>query len=304
MIEILAKESTVSRFEQSSVSGGLDENVCRIKHADVSAGWSQYYLLTSDRHWDNPKSDLELQKKHLNWAKEVGAGIIDIGDFFCVMQGKYDPRRDRESVRPEHNVNDYLDAVITTAIDWFEPYADRFVLVGQGNHETNFIKRHDTDLNKRFVDGLNTKSGASVRKGQYGGFVRFSFARANNGGRNQSIDLYYHHGHGGGGPVTKGVIQSNRRAASVDADIIISGHIHESWALTNMRFGLNHNGDRVRQNEQLHICLRTYKEEFGNGGSGWHVEGGRPPKPVGAWVLRFYLNAVSNQIEYDAIPFK
>ena len=55
-------------------------------------GWEQWFLLTSDRHHDNPHSDHELQKEHLDEALKRRAGIIDCGDFFCAMQGRWDPR--------------------------------------------------------------------------------------------------------------------------------------------------------------------------------------------------------------------
>lgn len=280
-----------SGFNQDMVRDGHDPNVHIIQHS-VHSDMEAYYLLTSDRHWDNPHSDLELQKAHLDWALKNKAGIIDIGDFFCAMQGRYDPRRARKEIRPEHDVPNYLDAIVDDAVDFFAPYARNFVLIGKGNHEQSILKNCETDLQGRLINRLNEKTGSRIRKGGYGGWIRFSFAwiceKSGSKSQAKSFDLYYHHGHGGGGPVTKGVIQHNRRAATYDADIIISGHIHESWCLTNMRAGLNHNGDRVLNKKQMHICLKTYKDEFGSGCDGWHIHQGRGPKPIGAWVLKFY----------------
>ena len=34
----------------------------------------------------------------------------------------------------------------------------------------------------------------------------------------------------------------------------------------------------------------TYKEEYGEGFMGWHVERGAPPKPVGGRILNIYLH--------------
>jgi hypothetical protein len=39
----------------------LNNNVLDIDH-EAKAGWEQWYLLSSDRHWDNPHSDRKLQK--------------------------------------------------------------------------------------------------------------------------------------------------------------------------------------------------------------------------------------------------
>ena len=33
----------------------------------------------------------------------------------------------------------------------------------------------------------------------------------------------------------------------------------------------------------------TYKEEYGDGSKGWHVERGAPPKPVGGRILELNL---------------
>ena len=44
-------------------------------------------LLLSDIHWDNPKCDRELLKRHLDQAKEIGADVLLNGDTFCLMQG-------------------------------------------------------------------------------------------------------------------------------------------------------------------------------------------------------------------------
>ena len=67
--------------------------------------WDQWVLLSSDRHWDNPKSNRGLQKRHLELAKERKAIIIDNGDLFCLMQGRYDPRGNKSAIRPEHTVS-------------------------------------------------------------------------------------------------------------------------------------------------------------------------------------------------------
>jgi hypothetical protein len=46
--------------------------------------------------------------------------------------------------------------------------------------------------------------------------------------------------------------------------------------------------DVIERFRQSHIKGAGYKEEFRDGYGGWHVERGGPPKPVGAYWLRFY----------------
>lgn len=273
----------------------LNKNVLDLEH-EVSSRWEQWYLLSSDRHWDNPHSDWKLQKTHLDIAKQRNAKILDFGDLFCVMQGKYDRRSSKTDLRPEHQVDNYLDAVVNTAVDWFSPYADMFALVSEGNHESAIRRNHETNLIERFVTTLNYKNGTTLTKGLYTGYVRFRFKRQKSTTRHTSIILNYTHGYGGGGPVTRGVIQTNRKAVYLpDAQICVSGHIHESWQISIPRERVNRKGN-IYLDEQTHICLPTYKEEY-LAGENYHRERGRPPKPLGAWWLRFYIE--HGEIKYE-----
>lgn len=244
--------------------------------------WEQWFLLSSDRHWDNPKSDLKLQKKHLDEAKERNAYVIDVGDFFCAMQGRNDRRGSKGDVRPEHQRSDYFTALVDTAVDWFKPYADRFLMIGYGNHETAIIKHNEIDLIAALTDRLK------VRKGRYGGYLRLNFRQKNlkNKG-SQSLLIRYFHGSGGGGPVTKGTIQTNRRAIMwPDADIVVAGHIHERWQLDIEQERYNVHANKIMYKTQTHVQLPTYKKEHGE--DGWHDQRGAPPKPLGAAWLRVF----------------
>jgi len=272
-------------------------------------GWEQWFLLTSDRHWDNPKSNWELQKEHMDEALKRGAGIIDCGDFFCAMQGKYDPRSSKDDLRPEHQGSNYLDALVNTAADFMEPYAKNMVMIARGNHEASILKRQETDLIERLVSILNYRTGSSIYNAGYSGFIRFVLTtRKDKRTLGKSLVAHYSHGSGGGGPVTKGVIQTNRRAVYLpDANIVMSGHVHESWRVDLARHRLS-TQNRTYHDEQTHILIPTYKEEFQKGYEGWHVERGAPPKPIGAYWLRVYVPKVfkgkDKILLYDVIRAK
>jgi predicted phosphodiesterase len=255
-------------------------DVLTIRHNDIALGWEQRYLLIADVHWDNPHCDRKMLDRHLTEALERNAGILCFGDWFCAMQGKYDKRSNKESIRPEHKTGNYIDSIVDTAADYLKPYSERFLMLSDGNHETSIRSHLETDLLARLCQQ------ASIQHMGYSGFVRFMFQRK--AGMRSTRRLYFHHGAGGGGPVTKGTIQTNRRAASVDADIFVSGHIHESWALENVIVKMNDSG-QVTLSTQTHVQLPTYKQEFNMQG-GFHIEKGRPPKPLGGWWLVFHYD--------------
>ena len=245
-----------------------------IKH-DCTEETRFSYLLLSDVHWDNPHCDRALLKKHLDAAKARGAGIMVFGDFFCAMQGKYDPRGAKNNIRPEHDVANYFDALVDTATEYLLPYRENILLITPGNHETSILKRQETDLTGRLCHALGVETAA------YAGWVMLRY-RANNSSAVKNIA--YHHGYGGGGPVTKDVIQASRRSVYLpDADILVSGHTHDRWIFPIQRVRLNKGGEQAMQ-EQLHIKLGTYKDEF-TSGQGWAVERGMPPKSMGGvWM--------------------
>ena len=150
-------------------------NVHFIKHAlktsqEKDAFW---VLLSFDRHHDNPKSDNVMEKRHLEQAREKNAIIIDGGDLFCAMQGKYDPRSDKRDLKPEHQTGDYLDKLVSTAADFYGPYADLFAIMAPGNHETAISKRHETNLTERLVTMMNDRHGSKVHVGGFSGWVKF-----------------------------------------------------------------------------------------------------------------------------------
>ena len=240
-------------------------------------------LLISDLHWDNPKCDRALLKKHLDEAVKGNNDILLNGDLFCLMQGAYDPRKSKSDIRPEHNVSNYFDAIITTAVDWFAPYAHLIKMIGYGNHETSILKRQETDIIERFVTLLNYKCGTEIQVGGYGGWVRINF---DDGSSHKSFKIKYMHGFGGGGAVTRGTIQHNRMSVNVEgADAIWMGHVHEDYEMTYTVEELT-NSDTVMLRDILMIRTSAYKEEYGDGSKGWHIERGASPKPIGGrWLI-------------------
>ena len=250
----------------------------------VDKNWEETkVLLISDLHWDNPKCDRELLKKHLDQAVKGNHDILINGDLFCLMQGAYDPRKSKSDIRPEHNSANYFDAIINTAVDWFAPYAHLIKLVGYGNHETAILKRQETDIIERFVTLLNYKTGSAIQVGGYGGWIRYQF---NDGSNTQSFKIKYMHGFGGGGAVTRGTIQHNRMSVNVEgADAIWMGHVHEDYEMTYTVEELT-NKDTVMLRDILMIRTSAYKEEYGDGSKGWHIERGASPKPIGGrWLI-------------------
>lgn len=258
-----------------------EPDVLTLRYTGVTEGFSTDIMAMADLHWDNPLCDRQLLTDHLDYAKEKQIPVFVVGDLFCFMQGKGDPRGTKEGVRLEHNVDYYIDAVQESAANYFQHYSDVIVAISPGNHDTAMIKHHEINPTRT----LNRRLGTHYMG--YSGYYRVMFSDKGNRGRRTTRNIWYHHGYGGGGPVTKGVIQSNRRAVyTPDAHVVMTGHIHESWILEIRRSRISTRG-RTSIDTQYHLQLPTYKDEWTMKG-GFHTQLGRTPRPLGCWLIRFY----------------
>jgi hypothetical protein len=260
------------------------------------------FLLISDVHFDNPKCDRVLLKKHLDQALKKNAKVLINGDFFCIMQGLTDKRHNKGDLMERHRGHNYFDLVIEDACEFFEPYKDILAFIGYGNHEDSVVKRGEHDILANFVYRMKYQYGANIELGGYGGWVIFKPTALNS---SASIKMKYFHGSGGGGPVTKGVIQNNRMMSMVQgADIIWQGHVHELYHHRDMIETLENNsktGYAVKLKSVHHIRTSTYKEEYGDGSKGWHVSRGAPPKPLGGYWMKFDINLNHSPTKKDII---
>jgi len=262
-------------------------NACvKVSIDNISSGWEQWIMLSSDRHFDSIKCDRALMKKHLDKAKERNAMIIDYGDFFDAMQGKFDPRRSYDEMRPEYKKDTYLDEIVKDAAEFMKPYAKNFLVIGRGNHDESVIKNNGTDIMDKLVRMMNTDSGAEINLGGYGGWVKFNF----NSGKCFSKNIKYFHGGGGDSPVTKGMIDTARMGVFLpDADFVVIGHNHNALISPTSRERISTRGV-ISQDQCVFIRTPSYSIDYGDGTRGWHVERRGQPKPRGCAWIRFYLN--------------
>lgn len=244
----------------------------------ASVNDERWILLQSDEHADNAHSDLDLIRKHMEEAKQRDAPVLKFGDTFCAMQGRWDKRADPRQLREELRGANYLDELVRFHDRLYSPYAPIIAGIGYGNHETSIQNHHQTDLIERLVDRLRD-SGSPVQKLGYTGFIRINCQYHNT---IKTILLHFHHGAGGGGEVTRGMIDWSRTRGMYMADVYYSGHIHRRNQDENVMTTVSVKGVCERRH-QLFLRGSCYKDEDGPGG--WHVERGRAGRAKGGWWL-------------------
>lgn len=251
---------------------------------DVSTGAGILYM--SDVHWDATTCNRKLLKAQLDEAKEKGYPIVIVGDLFDAMQGRFDPRKSMEELRPEFRRDDYFDVVIDSAAEWFKPWAANLAIIGYGNHETSIVRHNGTDLLDRFCYKMRSEYDSQVVKGGYETWHLIRFIAGKKKTIMKTIIGRYYHGKGGSAPVTKGVIQTNRQAVYLDGvDIVVNGHNHNGYITTQPKRNLSIKGI-IRKSLTLYLRTPGYKTYNPDALMGFDIEKGSP-KPNGAILVQF-----------------
>lgn len=263
---------------------------------NVFHGWQQVVYLFSDVHFDSVYSRREKYLEHLEVAKKENAIVIDGGDLFDAMQGRFDPRRSMDELRPEYRREDYYDFVVQDVAKHLAPFSGNLLALGSGNHELAVRKNANTDLTERLVAELRRNGAPTVRIG-FKGWIRFMFMRP--GKKNGEIPggsivvRYSHSGGSANAPVSRGVMDSNRQAVYLpDADIVWNGHNHQGWLVPIARERLSNKGV-VYQDIAWFVRTPGYKAEYIADDFGYAAQKVTGPAPIGC--VRLVLS-------YDGAP--
>jgi predicted phosphodiesterase len=256
-------------------------------------------LLASDIHWDSAHCQLNLLKKKFQEAVDTKSPIIICGDFFDAMQGKWDPRSSTNALRPEHRTGKYLDSLVETAAEWLQPFAKNIALISYGNHETSIRKKHEVDLIQRLCQELRRQD-SPVECGPYMGFIQVVGKMRSCPSQSDSMTLHYHHGYGGGGEVTRGLIDHSRTRGQYRADVYFSGHIHRRNYDENVVTTVTSKG-LLRHRRQLFLRSSCWKDEMQDE---WHKMQGRGARPIGGWWLNLEMVCPEKnyKLHYCATP--
>ena len=248
----------------------------------LSPGSRVSILAQADEHFDNVHAQQDKIRSHMQEAVDNGWPIVKLGDSLCLMGGTGDRRADKSDLRPEHKSGDYIDAVVNDYAQFCSFAAPNIALIAPGNHELSIKTRCETDVIERIAEQWR-QIGSPVHVGGIGGWI---LVRINvTATATFMVPIFYHPGHGGGG-MGRGTGHANKRALYLpDAQVVISGHIHEEWVQTICRDRINLKTARTFIDESTHVVTGTYKQEYLPHESTWHCKNGRPPKPIGGTWL-------------------
>lgn len=152
-----------------------------------------------------------------------------------------------------------------------KPLADKFLMLGYGNHETAALKYGGVDPVEKIAERIyNGRWGGGYLElvGGYMTLLRLQFVREHeNSKASKEVVVGVHHGFGGGkkkgSKINNGV---DYLASFPDAHIIVMGHVHDPVAGIVGAEKLNARSDKtVQQNRAVMITssfLKTFHEDY------------------------------------------
>jgi len=193
------------------------------------------------------------------------------GGDLCDAIGTKDPRYAKHA--DGTTSHDIIDEQIDEAFEYLEPYKDRIIGLGIGNHEMKTSDYCGTNPIKRLCRRLD------VTPLGYSGFVRLILRGKDGGGR--TVKIKYHHGWGGGGRTAGGSLTKYEKdMAKWDADVFYYGHDHQRKVDQIERLGIV--GDKIfSKPKKIGICgtfLKTFSETVD---PTYSELKGYPPVPIG-----------------------
>lgn len=233
----------------------------------------------SDIHYGNAFCDVKSFQKTLK--DNPDAYIIGIGDMFDSILPT--DKRYQRSSDAFGGMDASLDMAVNEMAQMLMPHKDRIIGLGHGNHENVIIKKCGTNM----VDRLCSVLGCNYLG--YSGFVglRFEYKSGDTRGNVKFMDIYYHHGFGGGSR-TEGadITKYWRHAKNFEANVFLYGHTHKLLSDSKPHLSRGKNNKLISKGLHLAVC-GTYLKTFSNDTDTTYSEvAGYPPVPVGSPIMK------------------
>lgn len=244
------------------ILGGM--HICRPAPLQLQAGKLIGLRLMSDLHIGAAHVDYKMIQREIEDAATNGDRVLINGDLLDLILPKDTKRYQPNAVHPRiAKRNDQVNAVIEWAVEELSPIAHLLDLLAIGNHEAVITHYHSIDPTLLVLYELEKIAKQRdpnhvIHYGGYAGFVDYRLRNREGADDSYRWIVYYHHGSGGAAPVTKGLIDFNRKDVFIDADVIWMGHKHNRLVVSVEKLRCPTKGDDVDVREVFHIMTGAY----------------------------------------------
>lgn len=219
--------------------------------------------------------------------------IILSGDFFDLMEGKFDRRA---SKRDDKLKGHYINKLVDLSVKGLKKYKDKIIGWNKGNHELSFEKFSDVSITNFVCDALGINP---IKKGMHGYYVfKFVAKRDPEKIRNSKI-IYFTHNTGMNGRRSKGSLAADILAGErPSADIWIGEHSHRGVIVPLKVETLTHL-NTIKYKRKYFCQSLTYKTaDEDPKGESFEINKGVGLLPTGGMFFDFYFNSKTGLIDF------
>ena len=250
-------------------------------------GETKYLKPIFDVHYGNRFCDVNKFKAHLEDNADESY-IIGGGDWAdCILVG--DKRYSKTIDVLAGNAT--VDTAVNDLTELLEPYKDRIIGLGMGNHDDICIQ-HGTNPMERLCKNLECEFLG------YSWYVKLLFSE--DGARSRTLRIRGHHGWGGGSR-TEGadITKYSKDMAYWDADMFLYGHVHKYQSTQIDRMGVV--GKKlVSKPVHLYICGTFLRTLSNTADPTYSEKAGYPPVRVKSHTIPIRPTRDWLDIGYDA----
>jgi len=213
-------------------------------------------------------------------AEDPAAYWVGLGDYLDAINVR-DPRWETDCLAPWMVTAEYLRDPVTAQrdryLDLTRPIWPKCLAMIEGNHEFAIAKHWARDVYREIVGAIQpaTADPSVPLALGYEGFLRMKFQRprdderrARGGAPTETLDLYLHHGNGGGRLKGAKALALGRLGGWFGADVIIMGHVHDELATPVHRVYLDRAGN-VKKRRIATMTSGTFLDSYADEGAGY-----------------------------------
>jgi hypothetical protein len=221
-----------------------------------------------------------LKMKHETTGRVYVLGMGDYQDFMSTTERRALAAAGFHETTGR-TIDDIAKEITMKFADKFSFMKDRIIGMLEGNHHY------------KFMSGMtSTQMMCEHLKCKYLGISSFIKLTLDAAHRNQeSIDIWAHHGMGGGKRPGASVNSVEDMLRVAEADIYLQGHDHKKWAVLTTRLGLTGQKDSLKLTDRKILLARTGSFQIGYmpGKANYVSSGGMSPTDLGTVKIELTL---------------
>ena len=242
-----------------------------------------------DSHIGSQNCDLEQLKKDVEWIRQTPNAYTFLGGDVIEAINPSDKRFELAGVveKMRSKLNDLCQEQVKEAVAIFKPIKDKILFTLEGNHEAKVKAMYFYDCANSIAEQLG------VTCKEYSCFSKLIFKSSSMCAR---VNMYAHHGYGGGRKAAAKLNTLMDFAQSFESDIYVMGHNHGILCHAQPRLAIS-DGKKLQliSKNMLFVNAGCYTKTYKVGQSNYAEKTAYPVSHIGSNIIKI----IPFPYEYD-----